>query len=126
MAKKRSGKTGKGAALRIKVRVGDAVVGPGKIHLLRKIDEEGGISGAARALGMSYRRAWHLLNTLSEVFPQPLIETEVGGTGGGGARLTAFGRKLIRDYERAVTAAEKSARPFLDWVSAPDGGAKAE
>ncbi len=113
-----------GAELRIKVRAGDIVIGPGKIRLLRMIDEAGGISGAARAMGMSYRRAWHLLDTLSSAFPDPLVETAVGGAGGGGARLTPLARRLILDYERAVTAAEAEARPFLEWLDDPGATAR--
>lgn len=105
-----------GAALRIKVRVGDVVIGPGKIELLRRIDEAGGISGAARTMGMSYRRAWHLIDTLSHAFREPLVETAIGGSGGGGASLTPLGRRLVADYQAAIDGADGAARPYLDWL----------
>lgn len=106
-----------GASLRIKVQVGEAVIGPGKVELLRRIDEQGGISSAARSMGMSYRRAWHLLDTLAKGLDAAVVETSVGGTGGGGAHLTPLGRSLVADYGAAIESADKAARPFLDWLS---------
>ena len=73
-------------------------VGPGKISLLEHIDECGSLSQAARELGMSYRRAWQLLESLNLTFRLPVATTSVGGRGGGGAALTAFGRDLIKSY----------------------------
>jgi len=73
-------------------------VGPGKVTLLEHIDECGSLSQAARELGMSYRRAWQLLESLNLTFRLPVATTSVGGRGGGGAALTAFGRDLIKSY----------------------------
>jgi molybdate transport system regulatory protein len=73
-------------------------VGPGKVTLLEHIDECGSLSQAARELGMSYRRAWQLLESLNVTFRLPVATTSVGGRGGGGAALTAFGRDLIKTY----------------------------
>ncbi|MEQ8666767.1 MAG: LysR family transcriptional regulator [Rhodospirillales bacterium] len=116
----------KRASLRIKVQVGDAVIGPGKVELLRQIDQLGGISSAARAMGMSYRRAWHLLDTLAKGLGAPLVETSVGGSGGGGAQLTPLGRRLVDEYGTAIKAADKAARPLLDWLGEgrSDGAAR--
>ncbi|HXW74755.1 MAG TPA: LysR family transcriptional regulator [Steroidobacteraceae bacterium] len=73
-------------------------VGPGKIALLEGIYRTGSLSQAARDLTMSYRRAWLLLSSLNAAFCEPVVVTVTGGRGGGGARLTAFGRRLVRMY----------------------------
>ena len=85
-------------------------IGPGKIKLLEAIEAHGSISGAGRALAMSYRRAWLLVEELNALFAQPVIRTQMGGTRGGGAVLTPFGRDLVTRYRqleaevRALTA----------------------
>ena len=82
----------------------ELIVGPGKIALLKAVQETGSISAAARTLGMSYKRAWYLLDTLKKGFHQPVFEATSGGRGGGGAHLTALGDTLITSYT-AITAA---------------------
>jgi molybdate transport system regulatory protein len=86
-------------------------LGPGKIRLLEAIRKTGSITQAGRALGMSYRRAWLLVDDLNRSFRQPVVATQPGGARGGGAALTPFGRKLIGQYrsiERlAATAAKR-------------------
>jgi molybdate transport system regulatory protein len=73
-------------------------VGPGKIRLLELIGETGSISAAGRAMNMSYRRAWLLADELNRLFKKRVIATSPGGKEGGGARLTPFGRRLVRHY----------------------------
>jgi len=73
-------------------------LGPGKIRLLEAIDREGSISAAGRALKMSYRRAWLLIDELNSYFREPLVATRLGGSGGGRATVTALGRSVIRAY----------------------------
>ena len=81
------------------VSIGDAITfGPGKIDLLRKVGEGHSISSAARALGMTYKRAWALIDTLNRGFGKPVVETSSGGKGGGGARLTPLGEELVVRY----------------------------
>lgn len=75
-------------------------VGPGKIRLLELIAEKGSISEAARAMNMSYRRAWLLMNSVNTMFGEPAISTQIGGYGRGGATLTEFGQSLIEHYRR--------------------------
>ncbi len=86
--------------VRPRVYIGDGIrLGPGKIDLLRAIDATHSISAAARSLGMSYKRAWLLIDALSEGFGRPVIETATGGRGGGGAALTVLGRELVAAYD---------------------------
>jgi molybdate transport system regulatory protein len=73
-------------------------MGPGKADLLEAIAGTGSISGAARQLGMSYRRAWLLVDTMNQCFDKPLVETATGGSHGGGARVTELGHEVIRRY----------------------------
>ena len=81
----------------------DQSIGPGKMRLLEAVAAQGSISGAGRALGMSYRRAWLLIDDMNQCFRQPVVATQLGGKAGGGARLTSFGRKLLARY-RAIEA----------------------
>lgn len=86
---------------------GGARIGPGKIALLEAVGETGSITSAGKALGMSYRRAWLLLDALNHTFDSPVVATTAGGVHGGGAQVTDFGRSLIvayRDLEAACAA----------------------
>jgi molybdate transport system regulatory protein len=78
-------------------------VGPGKIELLEAVRSSGSVSQAARDIGMSYRRAWLLLESLNNSFVEPVTEARTGGRHGGGARVTEMGRTLIAAY-RALEA----------------------
>jgi molybdate transport system regulatory protein len=75
-----------------------AAMGPGKAELIERIGETGSISAAARAMGMSYRRAWQLAEALNRDFREPVIATATGGRRGGGACVTAFGQRLAADF----------------------------
>ena len=88
---------------------GDRALGPGKVRLLELVGETGSISAAGRAMGMSYRRAWMLVDALNRTFSLPVVETRGGGTGGGGAKLTAFGAGVVESYR----AMERDARDAL-------------
>ena len=73
-------------------------VGPGKIALLETIGKSGSLSQAARDLGMSYRRAWLLVESLNTSFREPCTVATTGGKGGGGVKLAKFGEELIKSY----------------------------
>jgi molybdate transport system regulatory protein len=73
-------------------------MGPGKAELVERIGETGSISAAARAMGLSYRRAWQLVEALNAAFRRPVVVTAVGGERGGGARVTPFGRRLVAQF----------------------------
>ena len=81
-------------------------IGPGKIALLEGIGRTGSLSAAARALGMSYRRAWLLLHSINDAFSHAAVELSIGGRDGGGARVTEFGTQLIRSYRDFETAVD--------------------
>ena len=96
----------------------DLIVGPGKIELLKAVRDTGSISAAARKVGMSYKRAWYLLDTLKKGFHQPVFEASPGGRGGGGARLTALGEILIDSYTAIMAACATAAEPQLAALAA--------
>ena len=83
-------------------------LGHGKIRLLELIDAHGSISSAARAMGMSYRRAWLLTDEVNRMFAEPVFATRLGGKGGGQAQLTDFGRSLVDLYRRMERQTEDS------------------
>ncbi|HEY0783696.1 MAG TPA: LysR family transcriptional regulator [Thermoanaerobaculia bacterium] len=86
---------------RIRVLHGSAIaLGPGKAELLAEIERDGTLAGAARRLGMSYSRAWHLLQTMNACFREPLVATARGGNGRGQASLTPTGRAALDLYRR--------------------------
>lgn len=85
-----------------------AAMGPGKAELVERIDATGSISAAARAMGMSYRRAWQLVEALNADFREPVVETAIGGRRGGGARVTPFGRALAASYRLMETKASSA------------------
>jgi molybdate transport system regulatory protein len=98
------GQTARDVRLTVRVDFGaGSALGPGKIRLLETIGATGSISQAGRALAMSYRRAWLLVDDLNHCFRAPVVTTQGGGTKGGGATLTPFGRALIAHY-RAIEA----------------------
>ena len=85
------------------------VIGPGKVALLEAIRETGSISAAARALGMSYRRAWLLLDEMNRALATPAVLTATGGSRGGGASLTPVGESIIHHYQQVQSKAEQAA-----------------
>lgn len=82
--------------------------GPGKAALLTAIGQTGSISAAARALTMSYRRAWLLVEEMNRCFTHPLVATATGGARGGGASVTAFGHDVLARYEHMQKSADKA------------------
>ena len=85
--------------LRLRLLFGDRLVfGPGKGELLARIAETGSIAAAGRAMGMSYKRAWSLVEEMNAHFAAPLVDSSRGGAHGGGAQLTERGRQVLADY----------------------------
>ena len=97
------------AKTRIRVLFGSAfAIGPGKADLLQAIEQTGSISAAARSMGMSYRRAWLLIDTMNQCFREPVVDTATGGKGGGGAQITPFGSTALRLYREMEAGAAAS------------------
>jgi molybdate transport system regulatory protein len=99
---------------RLRVLLGSSIaMGPGKADLLDAIAREGSITRAARHMGMSYRRAWLLVETMNRCYRAPLVETERGGPGGGGAHLTELGREALRRYRALESKAQELLAPDI-------------
>ena len=110
----------RGLTLRIMGRR-TAAMGPGKAELIERIGETGSISAAARAMGMSYRRAWQLVEALNGDFAEPVITTATGGRSGGGAQVTPFGRRVVAAFRamegKASSAIAADLRRFQRYIS---------
>lgn len=102
--------------LRLKVNLRDNMLGPGKLRLLEQIDKLGSISAAAREMGIGYRRAWFLIETLQACFAEPLLSTSRGGGTQGGAKLTAAGHELLAHHREFEAKMQTTAAPFLGWL----------
>ena len=104
------------AAARLTLRIDlgtDGAIGPGKIRLLEAIRDTGSITKAGLALGMSYRRAWLLVDDMNNCFREPVVAAQAGGTHGGGAALTPFGARLIDQYRAIEAEAHSATAPRL-------------
>src|SRR5579863_2060037 len=88
-------------------------IGPGKIDLLEAIAATGSIAAAGRTMGMSYKRAWQLIDELNRSFAAPLVATSKGGEHGGGAALTPMGEKVLTAYRMIEHKAQKTLAPQL-------------
>ncbi|MBY0342172.1 MAG: LysR family transcriptional regulator [Rhodocyclaceae bacterium] len=91
-------------------------LGPGRAELMERIARTGSISAAAREMGMSYRRAWLLVEASNAAFIEPLVATSTGGSGGGGAQLTEFGMAILARYRAMeLKAAQALATDFAEF-----------
>ena len=87
---------------------GEIAVGPGKVDLLEAVAATGSITAAAKQLGMSYRRAWLLVDTMNRCFKDPVTTAEAGGKRGGGTSLTPLGAQVVQRYRRIEARAAKA------------------
>lgn len=78
---------------------GDTLLGEGRVNLLKAIEETGSLTKAAKSLGMSYKKAWTLIDAVNSRAEKPVITTSIGGKGGGGAILTSHGKYLINAFD---------------------------
>ncbi|HXZ47943.1 MAG TPA: ModE family transcriptional regulator [Usitatibacter sp.] len=102
-------------ATKLRVMFGTEIaIGPGKAELLRHIARTGSISASARRMGMSYRRAWLLVDTMNRCFREPVVASAAGGSGGGGARVTAFGRKVLERFDAMRRRVDRALDPELE------------
>ncbi len=105
--------------VRLRIDLGPGIsIGPGKVALLEQIERSGSLSQAARVLKMSYRRAWLLLDDINHGLAEPVTTASVGGSGGGGAQLTDFGRRVVAAYREVEKGALQLASQRLEWLSA--------
>ena len=95
-----------------------AAMGPGKAELIERIAQTGSISAAARKMGMSYRRAWQLVESLNRTFREPVVATAIGGTRGGGARVTRYGEGLVARFRAMEARASRAIAADLRRLSA--------
>ena len=99
---------------RMRVLIGAATaLGPGKAGLIEAIENSGSISAAARTMGMSYRRAWNLVDGMNKDFKKQIVKTNAGGKGGGGAEITQTGREVLKLYRDIETKAMASVEPEI-------------
>jgi molybdate transport system regulatory protein len=114
-----------GVRLTLRVDFGtDRAIGPGKVLLLEAIRDTGSISQAGRSLGMSYRRAWLLVDDMNRCFREPVVTAQPGGSQGGGAALTAFGQKVVQKYRTIETQATAATKPQLHDLEASLRGSR--
>jgi molybdate transport system regulatory protein len=83
-------------------------LGPGKVVLLEAVDEHGSISAAGRAIGMSYKRAWDLIDEMNQIFSGPVVDSRSGGKQGGGATLTELGQRVVATYRKMEEQAARA------------------
>lgn len=103
----------------------DILLGPGKADLLQNIDETGSIAAAGRRMGMSYKRAWYLIDTMNTYFPEPVVISTKGGAKGGGAALTDIGKTVLacyRQIQRKLDAAAEEDLAKLAALARTDAG----
>ncbi len=108
--------------LKIRIPYADHIaLGPGKVDLLEAIQDKGSISGAAKSMGMSYKRAWDLINTMNTSFKQPLVTTTTGGKHGGGAQVSDLGINVISHYRKmertALQAIDQEATQLISLLN---------
>lgn len=106
------------ARLHLRLQFGDLRLGPGKAHLLDLIRAEGSISGAGRAMGMSYKRAWSLVEEMNAAFADPLVRSVRGGPKGGGAEVTPTGEAVLAAYRRLEALVERDGAKDIDGIRA--------
>jgi molybdate transport system regulatory protein len=116
MANKPATSTDSPKADRLSIRIDlacGARIGPGKIAVLEEIAKAGSISAAGRALKMSYRRTWELVEDLNKTLGTPVVETAAGGSGGGGTVLTKAGKAVVTSYRAIEMDTAEAARKHL-------------
>jgi molybdate transport system regulatory protein len=88
----------------------EVILGEGRVHLLKAIAETGSLSKAAKTMGISYKKAWHLIDSVNSSAKKPVTINSIGGKGGGGAELTDYGKSLVSAFDNI----NKNCWDFLD------------
>ena len=102
--------------IRLKIYVREDMVGGGKLDLLKLVGEKGSISSAAREMGLDYKRAWFLLDTLQRCFSEPLYITNRGRGSKAGTQLTHFAENLIKKFNDTDKKVKNVTDDFLSWL----------
>jgi molybdate transport system regulatory protein len=105
-------------SIRIDFEPSGSALGPGMAQLLERISELGSIRRAAASMGMSYRKAWLLIQEMQKTFDSPVVTAETGGVAGGGTRLTELGSSLLKIYRDVESRAADAAKADLDTLAA--------
>lgn len=92
-------------------------IGPGKVQLIELIESQGSLSRAAQTMGISYRRAWLFVQQMNAAFDQPIITTPEHGHGGSAAKLTKFGKEVIRRFRRLESITQAEGSEHLNWFT---------
>jgi molybdate transport system regulatory protein len=109
---------GEDTGISLRIELGsDTLLGPGKAALLSGIRDTGSIAAAGRRMGMSYKRAWYLIDTLNKAFQEPLVSASKGGRSGGGATLTNTGTAILESYLRMERLASEAVAGELDLLA---------
>jgi len=95
----------------------EIAIGPGKAELLEAIAATGSISAAGKRLGISYRRTWLLVDTMNRCFREPVVDSSTGGTGGGGAQVTVFGKRVLASFRAMQARVDRALDPELERFS---------
>jgi molybdate transport system regulatory protein len=104
--------------LRLRLLFGeDLMLGPGKADLLEGIRDTGSIAAAGRAMSMSYKRAWSLVDQMNSAFQQPLVDSVRGGAKGGGARLTETGERVLEHFRKLEDIAAEAGAARINAIS---------
>ena len=91
----------------------DEMIGPGKAELLERIEKTGSIAAAGREMGMSYKRAWMLVETMNDMFRDPVVVSSRGGARGGGAKVTDVGFAVLKEYRALEWLTRDSGKPHV-------------
>ncbi|HEY1876429.1 MAG TPA: LysR family transcriptional regulator [Rhizomicrobium sp.] len=104
-------------SIRIDFEPSGSALGPGMAQLLEAVVEHGSIRAAAASMGMSYRKAWLLINEMQETFNGAVVTSAIGGPTGGGTQLTELGSTLLKTYRRIESRAARAAETELDTLA---------
>ena len=105
-------------SIRIDFEPSGSALGPGMVDLLERVAEQGSIRSAAASMGMSYRKAWLLIQEMQDTFNGAIVTTEIGGSDGGGTKLTELGTQLLRTYRRIENRTARAAEADLESLAA--------
>src|SRR5690349_7976055 len=105
-------------SIRIDFEPSGSALGPGMVDLLERVAEQGSIRSAAASMGMSYRKAWLLIQEMQDTFNGAIVTTEIGGSDGGGTKLTELGTQLLKTYRRIENRTARAAEADLEALSA--------